>query len=93
MVLSLDMDTAPLHNSDHLGSEILKTVCRRYRKVALLVSWFVSKIRRFFLSGIPDTLYRVNKIIPALGILVITDIIKDKELGLRAKVRCIAGPR
>jgi hypothetical protein len=64
---------------------------RRQREVAFLVARPVSKII-LGAAGVPATLFRVDKVIPRMLVLVETDIVENEKLRLRAEINVIDGP-
>ena len=78
------------HQQQHFGTDVLGGVVGWNRKVALLQLDLVGKVAAFFdATAIPRGLNRVNAVEATTFTRVVTDVVKDEKLWLRAEKGCI----
>ena len=88
--MHLDLDTHFFHEHAHRGTQIMKRINRRNRKISTLHAGPVTRVTTLILGTcIPGTFFGIHVVGAAVQIIGVADIIKYKELRLRAKKRLI----
>src|SRR5439155_21841086 len=91
VVLLFHHDAHLLHLQHHFAADVLLGVHRRHREVPFLVTGLVAEIGALpaqitLFTGIPDTLVGINKVGPAVTVLIITRAVENKKFGLGAPI-------
>ncbi len=87
VMLHLDGDTRAEQRPHHLRAQIGEMVGRGYREVATLEPGLVAEIPALFLAGsVPGCLDGVDGVHGTVRVVVVTNVVEDVELGLRAEV-------
>ena len=86
VVLLLDRHPQGGHGQQHFAAHVLEGVVGGNREIAFLQLDFVGQVAAFFEAGrVPGGLNRIDAVEAAAGAGVVANVVKDEELGLRAK--------
>ncbi len=92
MMMHLHLDTDLFQRAHHLRAQILHVIHRRHREVALFVARLVAQVLATGITGVPESLDRVDVIEALVVGLVKADIVEDIELDLRSPVTEVGDP-
>jgi hypothetical protein len=81
-MVRLDDDSDPSHLVDHLTAQVVERVGGADGKVAALEARLVAKVRLLDARAVPRAFVRVNLVVAAVLVLLVTDLIEDEELRL-----------
>ena len=91
MMAALNFEPNLIHRYAHSITQIGLLIDRGDREITALDRGLITKIAAFFLAaGVPICFIGIDFIEHGIGLYLVTDILKDEELGFRSKERGIS---